>query len=87
MHTSRKIAGKNRVTGERPMANPNRVAAYLPKNPYEYVARSRSQTEMEQVVADLKAQGFDAKLTRVKVGPRKGGWFEYNAWKRNRRDA
>lgn len=65
------------------MANALRVLAYLPKNPFESVARSRCQSEIEAVVKALKAEGHSAKMTRLKVGP-KGpkGWFEYIAWKR-----
>lgn len=54
------------------MAKPNRVMANMPKrSPVEQV-RCRSMYEAEQVAEQKRAEGFDAKATQRRVGPRAG---------------
>lgn len=66
------------------MSKPNRAFANLPKRPFDPVRSFREPVDADNLAEELKAQGFDVKVTRLKVGPRKSPWFTYNVWKRER---
>jgi len=67
------------------MANSLRVLAYLPKRPFEPAGPSfRNQWEAEAFCANLKEHGWDAKVTRLKTGPRKKTVYVWNVWKREK---
>jgi hypothetical protein len=64
------------------MAKPNRVFANLPKRPFDPVQQFRKETDAEELANKLKEEGFDTKITRMKLGPKKKPIFMYNVWKR-----
>lgn len=64
------------------MSKPNRVLANLPKNPFELVLQSRSETAVEQRMAEDAAGGFEVKMTSVRMGATKRSWREFRAWRR-----
>lgn len=75
------------------MANPNRALANVPKRPFDWDSRHVSEFDADDRVAALKAEGWDAKKTRVqlqKAGKSKatGRWVSgraaWNVWKRER---
>jgi hypothetical protein len=83
------------------MANPNRAMANLPKRPFEQILNSdavygydwRSEEDAERVRDQLRADGFDAKLTRRSLWhwdysrsfkTKKYTGTEYNVWRRDR---
>lgn len=54
------------------MAKPNRVMANMPKrSPVEQV-RCRSMSEAQEVAEQKRREGFDAKPSQRRVGPRAG---------------
>lgn len=58
------------------MANPNRVLANMPKNPWHIVSEHRSESEAEAVADRLKAEGKKTRITSVR------GWKTrtYRVW-------
>jgi hypothetical protein len=66
----------------REMSKPNRVMAHLPKRPFE-LDKQFPQGQFGNAnahAAELAAQGFDSKVTRMRLG--KG--FVHNVWKREK---
>jgi hypothetical protein len=66
------------------MAKPNRVFANMPKRPFELVATMDNMFAAEDKRDELKAQGFDAKVTSYVYGSRRRPSRAYNVWKREK---
>ena len=67
------------------MANPNRVLANLPKRPFDLAEEFRSPVEAHALADALKAEGWDAKVTRRNNGSKINFSWRYSVWKRERK--
>ena len=67
------------------MANgPLRILANLPKNPYSFVDGYDTESKAVEVRDALRADGYDAKVTSARTGPKNRFYRTYNVWMREK---
>lgn len=65
------------------MTKPNRTLHYMPKRPFDLVKdRLMFSHEAEHLAADLKAQGYEVRVTHVRERWRGVNRVIYRVWKR-----